>query len=44
LEENLAAATIDLGVDDLRQIHAALDGVAVQGDRYPAQLAARVGS
>jgi len=43
LDENLVAAGVALGTDDLLQIKEALAGVTVQGDRYPAQRAARVG-
>jgi len=43
LKENTGAAAIELTADDLRQIDAALAGIKVQGDRYPPQLAARVG-
>ena len=43
LEENLGAAEIQLAPDDLRLIEAALGEIEVQGDRYPAQLQARVG-
>jgi len=43
LKENVAAASVDLTADDLRQIGDALAGVEVQGDRYPAHLAARAG-
>ncbi len=43
LQENLAAAAIDLGPDDLRKIEASLAQVKVHGDRYPAHLAAVVG-
>jgi len=43
LEENIGAATIDLTPDDLRQIGDALSHIQVQGDRYPAHLAARAG-
>ena len=43
LDENLGAAGIELGPDDLRQIDLALAGITVQGARYPAQLAALVG-
>lgn len=38
LEENIGAAAIELTADDLREIESALSGVAVQGDRYPAQM------
>ena len=43
LKENLAAAKIELGAEDLQQIEAALDSITVQGERYSPQLAARVG-
>jgi aryl-alcohol dehydrogenase-like predicted oxidoreductase len=43
LKENLGAAALELTKDDLRQIEGALAGVKVQGDRYPAHLAARAG-
>jgi len=36
-------AAIELTGDDLRGIHDMLAPIAVQGDRYPAHLAARVG-
>jgi len=43
LEENLGAASVALGPDDLRRIHAALEGIRIEGDRYPVHLAARAG-
>jgi aryl-alcohol dehydrogenase-like predicted oxidoreductase len=43
LEENLGAAAVELTTDDLREIDGALSKVTVQGERYPAHLAARVG-
>jgi aryl-alcohol dehydrogenase-like predicted oxidoreductase len=43
LEENLTAADIELTVGDLRDIERAVSTVSVQGDRYPAHLAARAG-
>ncbi|HUN25506.1 MAG TPA: aldo/keto reductase [Steroidobacteraceae bacterium] len=43
LKENVGAATLELTADDVRQIDGALAGIAVQGDRYPPHLAARVG-
>lgn len=43
LEENLAATDIELGSDDLQLIDQALAGITVQGDRYPARMAAMVG-
>ena len=43
LKENVGAADIELNADDLRQIQDALVQIQVQGDRYPAHLAARAG-
>jgi aryl-alcohol dehydrogenase-like predicted oxidoreductase len=43
LKENLGAAAVTLTDGDLRQINDALAQIHVQGDRYPAHLAARVG-
>jgi aryl-alcohol dehydrogenase-like predicted oxidoreductase len=43
LEENLGAAAIELTEDDLREIDEALPEIKVQGDRYPAHMAALVG-
>jgi pyridoxine 4-dehydrogenase len=43
LDENVGAADIVLGAADLIRIGTALDTIAVQGDRYPAHLQARVG-
>ena len=43
LEENLGAAALALTAEDLRQIEQALARIEVQGDRYPAHLAAAVG-
>jgi aryl-alcohol dehydrogenase-like predicted oxidoreductase len=43
LEENLGAADLELTQDDLAAIEAAVSEVAVEGDRYPAHLQARVG-
>lgn len=43
LEENIAAEGVNLSSGDLREIDAALAQIQVQGDRYPADLAARVG-
>jgi aryl-alcohol dehydrogenase-like predicted oxidoreductase len=43
LEENVGAASVELTADDLRGIENALSAVAVQGDRYPPHLQARVG-
>jgi aryl-alcohol dehydrogenase-like predicted oxidoreductase len=43
LEENIGAAAVELTPEDLRRIGVALANVQVQGDRYPAHLAARAG-
>ena len=43
LQENIGAADIELSAGDLRQIAESLEHIQVQGDRYPAHLAARVG-
>jgi aryl-alcohol dehydrogenase-like predicted oxidoreductase len=41
LKENIGGADIELAPDDLRKIGDALAQIQVQGDRYPAHLAAR---
>jgi aryl-alcohol dehydrogenase-like predicted oxidoreductase len=38
LEENLRAAAIELGLDDLREIDGAASKITVHGDRYPEHL------
>ncbi|MFM2289835.1 MAG: aldo-keto reductase [Pseudomonadota bacterium] len=43
LEENIGAAAVQLTDDDLRAIGAALANIQVQGERYPASIAGRVG-
>ena len=43
LEENIRAAEIELSADDLRDIHNAVSGITVQGDRYPPHLQQLVG-
>jgi aryl-alcohol dehydrogenase-like predicted oxidoreductase len=43
LKENLGAAAVTLSAADLAAIQGLLASVAVQGDRYPAHLQARVG-
>jgi aryl-alcohol dehydrogenase-like predicted oxidoreductase len=43
LEENVGAAAVSLNAADLKRIGEALASIEVQGDRYPAHLAARVG-
>jgi aryl-alcohol dehydrogenase-like predicted oxidoreductase len=44
LKENVRASAVELNAEDLRKIGDALNGIQVQGDRYPAHLAARVGN
>ncbi|WP_431878664.1 aldo/keto reductase [Amycolatopsis sacchari] len=43
LEENVAAATLELSADDLARIEAAAPKDAVAGERYPAHLARNAG-
>jgi aryl-alcohol dehydrogenase-like predicted oxidoreductase len=43
LEENIAAASVELTADDLRDIERAVSGVTVQGARYPEHLQQLVG-
>jgi aryl-alcohol dehydrogenase-like predicted oxidoreductase len=43
LQENLGAADVVLTPDDLLRIQHALSTIKVEGDRYPAHLAARAG-
>jgi aryl-alcohol dehydrogenase-like predicted oxidoreductase len=43
LKENIDAAAITLDANELHQIENALAQIQVQGDRYPAHLAARAG-
>ena len=43
LEENLAAADIELTADDLAEIERATSEIEVEGERYPAQLLATTG-
>ncbi len=43
LKENVGAAAVELTTEDLRRIGDALAQITVQGDRYPASLAARTG-
>ena len=43
LEENIGAASVELTAEDLRHMEEALARIKVQGDRYPAHLAAVVG-
>ena len=42
LEENLRAADVELAAEDLHDIETAVSGIAVQGDRYSPQQAARI--
>ena len=43
MQENVGAADVALSADDLQTIGAALARITVQGERYPANLAARAG-
>src|SRR5213596_10175 len=43
LEENIAAAPIELSPDDLREIESAASHITIQGARYPEQLEKRTG-
>jgi aryl-alcohol dehydrogenase-like predicted oxidoreductase len=43
LKENLGAVAFSLSGEDLHEIEGELANIEVQGDRYPAHLAARVG-
>jgi aryl-alcohol dehydrogenase-like predicted oxidoreductase len=43
MKENVGAAAVELSQDDLRLIGAALASIQVQGERYPAHLAALTG-
>ena len=43
LEENLAAADVQLTPEELRDIESTLSRIKVQGDRYPADMQERVG-
>jgi aryl-alcohol dehydrogenase-like predicted oxidoreductase len=43
LHENVEAAAVELTPDDLRRIEDALARIKIEGDRYPAHLAALVG-
>lgn len=43
LEENLGAADVQLGSDDMAAIQQALDAITVAGERYPQQLQAVTG-
>jgi aryl-alcohol dehydrogenase-like predicted oxidoreductase len=43
LEENLAAADVELTTDDLAEIKRAAAAITVEGERYPAHLLATVG-
>jgi aryl-alcohol dehydrogenase-like predicted oxidoreductase len=43
LEENLGGAEVELSMADLRDIDQAAVRISIHGDRYPADLQARVG-
>jgi aryl-alcohol dehydrogenase-like predicted oxidoreductase len=42
LEENVAAASVEITPDDLRDINEAASQIVVQGERYPAHLQQRI--
>jgi aryl-alcohol dehydrogenase-like predicted oxidoreductase len=42
LDENIGAAAVELTAEDLRNIENAVSAIAVQGDRYSPQQAARI--
>lgn len=43
LEENIGGANLSLSADELSRINAALAAIKISGERYPANLQARVG-
>ncbi|MDE2455958.1 MAG: aldo/keto reductase [Burkholderiales bacterium] len=43
LDENLGAAAVALGTNELQRIQEVLAGITIEGARYPAHLASRVG-
>jgi aryl-alcohol dehydrogenase-like predicted oxidoreductase len=43
LDENLGSASVELTETDLQRIAEALANIKIQGDRYSAEHAARVG-
>jgi aryl-alcohol dehydrogenase-like predicted oxidoreductase len=43
LEENIGAAKLSLGTDDLKKIDEALSQITIEGERYPAHLQKLVG-
>jgi aryl-alcohol dehydrogenase-like predicted oxidoreductase len=43
LEENIGAAKLSLGTNDLKQIEEALSQITIEGERYPAHLQRLVG-
>ncbi|MHC5720788.1 MAG: aldo/keto reductase, partial [Nostoc sp.] len=43
LEENLAAADVELTVSDLAEIQSAAANISVEGERYPEHLMATIG-
>jgi aryl-alcohol dehydrogenase-like predicted oxidoreductase len=43
MEENLGAADVELTTGELQDLNAALDKIKISGNRYPAELAKRVG-
>ncbi len=43
LEENIAAAEIEFSTEELAQFNSELSKIKISGDRYPPELAARIG-
>jgi hypothetical protein len=43
LQENIGGASLSLSVEEFSKINAALATIRISGERYPAQLQARVG-
>ncbi|TCM21718.1 aryl-alcohol dehydrogenase-like predicted oxidoreductase [Novosphingobium sp. PhB165] len=43
LEENIAAADVELSAAELAELQAAADAIAIEGDRYPPELMATIG-
>jgi aryl-alcohol dehydrogenase-like predicted oxidoreductase len=43
LEENIGAAKLSLGTDDMKKIDEALSQITIEGERYPAHLQKLVG-
>lgn len=43
LVENCTATEVTLAPNDIKQLQEALDGIELQGERYPADFAQQVG-